>query len=113
MRSARLDDEDAPRRLERRVRGGGDDGLAMSPTSISAAPLGVTQVRSGWAPSSTRARGAPGRRALGQQLGGELPGDRALARARRPVEEVGVARRVGAAGARAREDGAGVRVAAR
>jgi hypothetical protein len=38
-------------------------GSSMSETSISAAPLGVTQVRSGWTPCSTRVRTESGSRA--------------------------------------------------
>ena len=52
----------------------------MSPTRISCAPLGATQVRSGCAPDIARLRELVGiRRVLRQQLGGHRPGDRALA----------------------------------
>ena len=83
----------------------------MSPTSISAAPLGRTQVRSGWTPSIARRRASAGSgRALGQQLGGERAGGLALARAGGPVEQVGVRRR--AVGRERRgQDRAGVGVA--
>jgi hypothetical protein len=55
-----LDDEDAPRGLERRVVDRGDHGLLTSATSISAAPVGATHVRSGWTPSLGAARGPRG-----------------------------------------------------
>ncbi len=35
-------------------------GSSMSETSISCAPLGTTQVRSGWVPCATRSRALPG-----------------------------------------------------
>ena len=68
-------------------------GSSMSPTSISAAPDGVTHVRSGWQsardPLRDRVRSA---RAVGQQRRRERARDRPLARARRAVEQVRVRR---------------------
>ena len=74
----------------------------MSATSISAAPEGVTQVRSGCEPRATRSATALGiRGAVGQQRRRERARDRALAGARRAVEQVGVrgSPRGGSAGA--------------
>ena len=57
------------------------------------APLGATQVRSGCAPASARARAFSGSGALArEQLGGELARGLALARPGRAVEQVGVRR---------------------
>ena len=67
-------------------------GPSMSETSISWAPLGTTQVRSGCAPDMHARAGAVGvRRPLREQLGRQAA--RPLAcRRRRPVEQVGVRR---------------------
>ncbi len=63
----------------------------MSATSISAAPEGVTQVRSGCAPRATRSATPSGSRAPSrEQRRGERARDCALAGAGGPVEEVGV-----------------------
>ena len=85
-------------------------GSSMSLTSTSLAPLGVTQVRSGWASRRTRASTVCGLlRAVGKQGRRERARDRALAGARRAVEEVGV-RRAAGRGQRRQQHGACVRM---
>ena len=65
----------------------------MSPTSISPAPVGVTHVRSGWAPRAARPRTSSGvGDPAASSAAANRPCDRALADARRAVEEVGVSR---------------------
>ena len=105
-----LDDEDAPARLERRPRGGGDDGLVdVGDEHLGGAArrdpgeVGVHAVL-----DARRDRVRVGG-AVAQQRGGEGAGDGRLARAAGAVEEVGVA---GPAVGRQRaaEDGAGVGV---
>ena len=72
------------------------------------APLGATQVRSGWTPATARARAFSGSGASrDSSSAANCAGGVALARAGRAVEQVGVRGAVAEGGA---EDGGGVRV---